>query len=83
MPTRMPASAVAEACDVTDEDLIRAERVTVRAATRWAGDPLPVRGLHQIAQHGNSLRIALLLLRLLTGFPAFLDGLAMLPSAKC
>jgi hypothetical protein len=40
-----------EARLVTDEDLIRAEVVAVRAAGRRVGDPLPGRGLHQLAQH--------------------------------
>jgi len=36
---------------VADEYLIRAERVPVRAPGRRAGDPLPGRGLYQLAQH--------------------------------
>jgi hypothetical protein len=34
MPARMPASAVAEADDVSDEDLIRTEAMPVR---QWVG----------------------------------------------
>jgi len=39
-------SAAAEAGDVSDEDLIRAEDVAVGATGRWVGDPLPGRGLY-------------------------------------
>jgi len=46
------AAAVAEARLVADEHLAGAERVPVLAAGRWVGDPLPARGLHEIAQHG-------------------------------
>jgi hypothetical protein len=34
-----------------DEDLIRAKEMPVRAAGWWSGDPLAIRGLHQVAQH--------------------------------
>jgi hypothetical protein len=50
-PRNVPATAVAEARDVSDEDLIRPKRMPVRTAGRTAGDPLAVRGLHQLAQH--------------------------------
>jgi hypothetical protein len=36
---------------MTDENLAAAELVTVWASHRWVGDPLAVRGLHQLAQH--------------------------------
>jgi hypothetical protein len=49
MPTGVPAAAVTEASDMSHEDLIRAERVPVRAPGRRAGDPLPG-GLYQFAQ---------------------------------
>ena len=40
------SAAVTEARDMTDEDLVRAERVAVGASRRWVGDPLPARGLN-------------------------------------
>jgi hypothetical protein len=40
------SAAVAEARDMTDEDLVRAQDVTVWASRRWVGDPLPARGLN-------------------------------------
>jgi len=47
----MPVSAVAEAGDVADEDLIRPEQVAI-GATLWpTGHPPAVRGLYQVAQH--------------------------------
>jgi hypothetical protein len=46
MPAGVSAAAVSKADDMSDEDLIRAESVPVRASGRWVGDPLPVRGLH-------------------------------------
>jgi hypothetical protein len=52
MPGGVSAAAVSEASDVTDQDLVRAEEVAVRAARRWVSDPLPGRRLHQLAQHG-------------------------------
>jgi hypothetical protein len=39
-----PPPPVSEAGDMPDEDLVRAEAVSVRAARRWVGDPLPGRG---------------------------------------
>jgi hypothetical protein len=42
VPAGMSAAAVSEAGDVSDEDLVRTEGVTVRAAGRWVGGPLPV-----------------------------------------
>ena len=51
MPGGVPATAVTEAGDMPDEDLVRAECVPVRAVARRPGDPLAVRGLHQLAQH--------------------------------
>jgi hypothetical protein len=49
------AAAVPKAGDVADEDLVRPEGVSIRAAVRRVGDPFPGRGLHQLAQHGSSL----------------------------
>jgi hypothetical protein len=49
-PRGVPA-AVTEAGLVAEQDLVRAEGVTVGAARRWLRDPLPGRGLHQLAQH--------------------------------
>jgi hypothetical protein len=43
------AAAVAGAGFVADEDLAGAELVTVRASRRRVRDPLPGRGLHQLA----------------------------------
>ena len=51
MPAGVSSTAVSEAGDVSDEDLIRSERVPIRAAGWWSGDPLPGSGLHQLAQH--------------------------------
>jgi hypothetical protein len=48
MPTGVPATAVAKAGDVSDEDLVRAESVTIRTPRRQAGDPLAVGRLHQL-----------------------------------
>jgi hypothetical protein len=44
-------AAVAEAGLMADEDLPGAELVAVGAAGRRMGDPLPGRGLYQLAQH--------------------------------
>ena len=49
MPTGVPAAAVTEAGDVADEDLIRAEWVSIRASRRRAGHPLAVGRLHKVA----------------------------------
>ena len=46
MPAGMTASAVSEAGDVSDEDLIQTETVSVRASGRHVRDPLPGRGLY-------------------------------------
>ena len=46
---------MSQADDNSDEDLIRAEGVTVRASGRRVGDPLPGRRLHQLAQRDDSL----------------------------
>ena len=51
VPADVSASAVSQAGDVPDEDLIRAEWVPVWAAGGWSGDPPTGRGLHQVAQH--------------------------------
>jgi hypothetical protein len=51
MPAGVSPAAVSEAGDVPDEDLIRAEAVSVGASRRWVGDPLPGRRPHQFAQH--------------------------------
>ena len=45
------AAAVPEAGLMADEDLAGAEAVPVRASRRRVGDPLPGRGLYQLAQH--------------------------------
>jgi hypothetical protein len=52
VPAGMSAAAVSKAGDVANEDLIRPEGVPVRASRRRVGDPLPGRGLHQLAKHG-------------------------------
>ena len=49
-PRGVPA-AVPEAGLMADEDLAGAEAVPVRASRRRVGDPLPGRGLYQLAQH--------------------------------
>jgi hypothetical protein len=46
----VPATAVTEAGDMPDEDLIRAERMTVQTPDWRTGDP-PAGRVHQIAQH--------------------------------
>ena len=51
VPGAVSAAAVTLAGDVPDEDLVGAERMPVRATHRRVGDPLPSRGLHQLAQH--------------------------------
>jgi len=43
---------------MTDEDLIRAERVSVRAAARRPGDPLAIRCLHEVTEHTLKRRSA-------------------------
>ena len=58
VPAGMPAAAVAEAGDVSDEDLIRAERVPVRAPRRWLGYPLPAAVLDEVADHPIKPRAA-------------------------
>ena len=45
------AAAEPEARLMADEDLAGAERMSVRATRRRVGDPLPGRGLYQLAQH--------------------------------
>jgi hypothetical protein len=50
VPAGVSAAAVAEANDMSDEYLIRAEGVPVGASGRWVGDPLPGCGLYQLAQ---------------------------------
>jgi hypothetical protein len=52
------SAAVPEAGFVADEDLVGAEAVPVRAPSRWVGDPLPARGLHQLAQHSQKVNLA-------------------------
>jgi hypothetical protein len=42
MPAGVPSAAVAEAGDVTHQDLVRAERVTLRAAAGRLCHPLAV-----------------------------------------
>jgi hypothetical protein len=50
-PRNVATAAVTKADHVPDKDLIRAEAVPVGAAGRWMRDPLPGRGLNQLAQH--------------------------------
>ena len=52
MPGRVPTTAVTEAGDMPDEDLVRAEGVTVGASARRTGDPFAVGRLDQLAEHG-------------------------------
>jgi len=42
-------AAVGPACLVADQDLVRAERVAVGASRGTMRDPLPGRGLHEVA----------------------------------
>jgi hypothetical protein len=49
-PGGVPA-AVTETSLMAHQPLLRAKAVPVRASRRRVGDPLPVRGLNQIAQH--------------------------------
>ena len=49
-PGGVPA-AMAEAGDVTDQDVVRPEGVAVGASRGWVGDPSPGRGLHEVADH--------------------------------
>jgi hypothetical protein len=56
VPAGVPASAVAEAGDVPDEDLVRDEWVPVRAKGWRPGDPLPVRRLPLTPQRGRCER---------------------------
>jgi hypothetical protein len=51
VPARVTASGVTEAGDMANEDLIRAERVAVGASRGRMRDPLPGRGLHEVADH--------------------------------
>ena len=51
VPAGVSAAAVAEASDVTDEDLAGAERVAVRASRRRVRNPLPSGGLYELAKH--------------------------------
>jgi hypothetical protein len=47
--------AMSKAGDVPDEDLVRAEGMTVGASRRWTCDPPPGRRLYEVAQHDCSL----------------------------
>ena len=38
---------------MTDQHRAGAESVPVRASGQWVRDPLPVRGLHELAQHDD------------------------------
>jgi hypothetical protein len=58
MPTGVAATAVTEASDVADEDLIPAERKPIWAAGWWARHPPAVRGLDKVTQHGLKRRSA-------------------------
>ena len=53
MPGRVPTTAVTEAGDMPDEDLVRAEGVTVGASARRTGDPFAVGRLDQLAEHNQ------------------------------
>ena len=53
MPGRVPTTAVTEAGDMPDEDLVRAEGVTVGASARRTGDPFAVGRLDQLAEHSS------------------------------
>ena len=48
VPGGVSAAAVAEACDVTDKDLVRAETVAVGASARWFGHPFAVDGADEL-----------------------------------
>ena len=54
MPAGVPATAVSDTGDMTNEDLVGAERVLVGAASRRVDDPSPGRGLctSSPTQHG-------------------------------
>jgi hypothetical protein len=52
------AAAVTEAGDVTDEDLIRPQDMTVSAARRWFGDPLPGRWSAALGHVGRDRTVA-------------------------
>ena len=47
------AAAMTEAGDMPDEDLVRAEGVTVGASARRTGDPFAVGRLDQLAEHSS------------------------------
>ncbi len=49
------STAVPEARLVTDEDLVGADGVPVRAPRRRVGDPFPGRGLYQVPEHPTSV----------------------------
>jgi hypothetical protein len=51
VPAGVSAAAVPEAGDVTDEDLVRPEGVSVRVSGWRVNDPLPGYGLYQFAEH--------------------------------
>ena len=51
VPAGVSAAAVTKAGDVSDEDLIRAKGVAVRAAGRWLGYPLPFGRSDQLTLH--------------------------------
>jgi len=57
MPAGVTTAAIAKAGDMSDEDLVGAERVAVWAAAGWAGHPPTVRGLRQVAEHDNKPRV--------------------------
>jgi hypothetical protein len=56
-PSRVPAT-MTETRLMADEDLAGAERVPVRAAAGRVGNPLPVCGLHEVAEHTSTLSLA-------------------------
>ena len=50
-PARSVPAAMPETGLMAYQDLVGAEIAPVGAVCRWVGDPLPGRGLHQLAQH--------------------------------
>ena len=57
MPGGVSTAAVAEAGDMPDEDLIRAEGVPVGAAGWWLGYPLPSGISDEVSDDGHTSRV--------------------------
>ena len=56
MPRGVSAAAMAEAGDMPDEDLVRAEGMSVGASGRWLGHPFTVGGLDELTLvHASNL----------------------------